>query len=132
MSDLSEILAERIGRHGPLPFDVFMDAALYHPEHGFYAIPTNADNRILYWNRKIFREKAAELRAARLDPDRAPRTWSETLRYSKVLTERRPDGSLLRGVRFDKEQVTTETVVMRSATGTVRWIKNRRRSDTVE
>lgn len=42
------------------------------------------------------------------------------------------DGSLLRGVRFDKEHVTTETVVMRSATGTVRWIKNRRRADAAE
>jgi fructose-1,6-bisphosphatase II / sedoheptulose-1,7-bisphosphatase len=42
------------------------------------------------------------------------------------------DGSLLRGVRFDKEHVTTETVVMRSATGTVRWIKNRRRADAGE
>jgi fructose-1,6-bisphosphatase II / sedoheptulose-1,7-bisphosphatase len=42
------------------------------------------------------------------------------------------DGSLLRGVRFDKEHVTTETVVMRSATGTVRWIKNRRRADLSE
>ena len=42
------------------------------------------------------------------------------------------DGSLLRGVRFDKEHVTTETVVMRSATGTVRWIKNRRRADLAD
>lgn len=42
------------------------------------------------------------------------------------------DGSLLRGVRFERDQVTTETVVMRSATGTVRWIKNRRRADAVE
>jgi fructose-1,6-bisphosphatase II / sedoheptulose-1,7-bisphosphatase len=42
------------------------------------------------------------------------------------------DGSLLRGVRFDKEHVTTETVVMRSATGTVRWIRNRRRADVSE
>jgi fructose-1,6-bisphosphatase II / sedoheptulose-1,7-bisphosphatase len=42
------------------------------------------------------------------------------------------DGSLLRGVRFDKEHVTTETVVMRSATGTVRWIRNRRRGDLGE
>lgn len=42
------------------------------------------------------------------------------------------DGSLLRGVRFDREHVTTETVVMRSATGTVRWIKNRRRADATE
>jgi fructose-1,6-bisphosphatase II / sedoheptulose-1,7-bisphosphatase len=42
------------------------------------------------------------------------------------------DGSLLRGVRFDKEHVTTETVVMRSATGTVRWIRNRRRAEAGE
>jgi len=41
-------------------------------------------------------------------------------------------GALLRGVRFARDQVTTETVVMRSATGTVRWIKNRRRADAVE
>lgn len=39
------------------------------------------------------------------------------------------DGSMLAGVRFEANAVTTETVVMRSATGTVRWIKNRSRSD---
>jgi fructose-1,6-bisphosphatase II / sedoheptulose-1,7-bisphosphatase len=32
------------------------------------------------------------------------------------------DGALLKGVRFGKEVITTETVVMRSVTGTVRWI----------
>ncbi|MGE0211252.1 MAG: class II fructose-bisphosphatase [Parvibaculaceae bacterium] len=37
------------------------------------------------------------------------------------------DGSMLPGVRFEGETVTTHTVVMRSATGTVRWIKNRRK-----
>ena len=37
------------------------------------------------------------------------------------------DGSMLGGVRFDGDKVTTETVVMRSATGTVRWIKNQGR-----
>jgi fructose-1,6-bisphosphatase II / sedoheptulose-1,7-bisphosphatase len=42
------------------------------------------------------------------------------------------DGSLLEGVRFDKGQLTTETVVMRSATGTVRWIRTRRRDDASE
>ncbi len=42
------------------------------------------------------------------------------------------DGSLLRGVRFEREHVTTETVVMRSVTGTVRWIRNRRRADAGE
>jgi fructose-1,6-bisphosphatase II / sedoheptulose-1,7-bisphosphatase len=33
------------------------------------------------------------------------------------------DGALLRGVRFKREGIETETVVMRSATGTVRWIR---------
>jgi fructose-1,6-bisphosphatase II / sedoheptulose-1,7-bisphosphatase len=32
-------------------------------------------------------------------------------------------GSLLRGVRFGQETIETETVVMRSVTGTVRWIR---------
>jgi fructose-1,6-bisphosphatase II / sedoheptulose-1,7-bisphosphatase len=32
-------------------------------------------------------------------------------------------GSLLRGVRFKKDTIETETVVMRSVTGTVRWIR---------
>jgi fructose-1,6-bisphosphatase II / sedoheptulose-1,7-bisphosphatase len=37
------------------------------------------------------------------------------------------DGSMLRGVRFGKLWTETETVVMRSATGTIRWIRNRKR-----
>jgi fructose-1,6-bisphosphatase II / sedoheptulose-1,7-bisphosphatase len=36
-------------------------------------------------------------------------------------------GSMLEGVQFEPGYVTTETVVMRSATGTVRWIKNRKK-----
>lgn len=61
-----------------------------------YAIPSSADNRVLYWNRAIFKLKAKELRAAGLDPDRAPRTWSELLAYSRVLTEFNKDGTLKR------------------------------------
>jgi len=37
------------------------------------------------------------------------------------------DGTMLRGVHYDGDYVTTESVVMRSATGTVRWIKARHR-----
>ena len=33
------------------------------------------------------------------------------------------DGSMLRGVRFRRDVIETETVVMRSVTGTVRWIR---------
>lgn len=65
-------------------------------ERKLYAIPEAADNRVLYYNKRIFREKAKELRAAGLDPDRAPRTWSELLAYSKVLTEFKPNGRLKR------------------------------------
>ncbi len=61
-----------------------------------YAIPTSTDNRALYWNRALFRAKARELRTAGLDPERPPRTWSEILAYSKVLTEFESNGSLKR------------------------------------
>lgn len=61
-----------------------------------YGIPTGADNRILYYNKGIFRERAKELRAAGLDPERPPRTWSEILKYSKALTEFNSDGTLKR------------------------------------
>ena len=37
------------------------------------------------------------------------------------------DGSMLRGVHREGDFITTESVVMRSATGTVRWIKARHR-----
>lgn len=61
-----------------------------------YAVPTAADNRTLHWNKRLFRESAAELRAAGLDPDRPPRTWSEVLAYSKVLTKRDKNGNIVR------------------------------------
>ena len=35
------------------------------------------------------------------------------------------DGSMLRGVHVDRNYLTTESIVMRSATGTVRWVKTR-------
>lgn len=61
-----------------------------------YGVPTSADNRILYYNKGIFRENAAALRAAGLDPDRPPRTWSELLKYGKVLTAPLKDGQFTR------------------------------------
>jgi fructose-1,6-bisphosphatase II / sedoheptulose-1,7-bisphosphatase len=41
------------------------------------------------------------------------------------------DGAMLRGVPRDGEYMTTESVVMRSATGTVRWIRARHRRNKV-
>ncbi len=34
---LNEILLTRITERGPIPFEEFQEAALYHPEHGFFA-----------------------------------------------------------------------------------------------
>lgn len=59
-----------------------------------YGIPYGADDRILYYNRAIFRAKARELRAAGLDPERPPRSWSELLAYSKALTEFDSNGEI--------------------------------------
>ena len=51
-----------------------------------FGIPTGADDRALYWNKKIFRKNRAALAAKGLDWRRPPRTWSEVLAYAKVLT----------------------------------------------
>jgi fructose-1,6-bisphosphatase II / sedoheptulose-1,7-bisphosphatase len=39
------------------------------------------------------------------------------------------DGSLLKGVKRRKDSVTTESVVMRASTGTVRWVRGEHRSE---
>ena len=36
MTPLAEILRDEIGRSGPISFQRFMEAALYHPEYGYY------------------------------------------------------------------------------------------------
>lgn len=61
-----------------------------------YGIPTGVDDRIMYWNKQIFRENADALKAEGLDPTRPPRTWSEVLKYSKVLTKFDDKGNLVR------------------------------------
>ena len=54
-----------------------------------YAIPTGIDDRMLYYNRAVFRE-------AGLDPDKPPRTWEELLEVSKKLTKYNADGTYQR------------------------------------
>ena len=58
-----------------------------------YALPTAPMSLALFYNKEHFRKKAKELRAAGLDPDRAPRTIEEMDRYAEVLNEFEPDGS---------------------------------------
>jgi len=52
-----------------------------------YALPTTPSSVALFYNKEHFRQKASALRAAGLDPERAPRTIEELDRYADVLTE---------------------------------------------
>jgi len=58
-----------------------------------YALPTSPSSVALFYNKEHFRRKAGELRAAGLDPDRAPQTIEELDRYAEVLNEFEDDGS---------------------------------------
>jgi SAM-dependent MidA family methyltransferase len=45
MNPLEQIIIEKIRREGPVPFETFMDMALYHPEFGYYASSESALGR---------------------------------------------------------------------------------------
>ncbi|MDB4618560.1 hypothetical protein OAG53_02675, partial [Akkermansiaceae bacterium] len=39
ITDLGQIILEKIAENGPIPFQDYMAECLYHPEHGYYARP---------------------------------------------------------------------------------------------
>ena len=45
MTPAGELLAQEIGRAGPIPFRRFMEVALYHPRHGYYRKPRDPFGR---------------------------------------------------------------------------------------
>lgn len=53
-----------------------------------YGIPAQTTTLALFWNKRMFRDKASELQAEGLDPKRAPEDWDEFIRYGKVLTDK--------------------------------------------
>lgn len=55
-------------------------------ERHLYGIPDQTNCVALFWNKELFRQSATELRAAGLDPDRAPRSWDEFVKYAQILT----------------------------------------------
>ncbi|MGB9691214.1 MAG: sugar ABC transporter substrate-binding protein [Candidatus Sumerlaeaceae bacterium] len=63
------------------------NVAVFKGKRHLFGIPAQTTTLALFYNKKRFREKAAELRAAGCDPDRPPRDWNEFIRYGKVLTE---------------------------------------------
>lgn len=58
-------------------------------EGHLFGIPTGMDDRLLYYNKKVFRE-------AGLDPEKPPRTWDELETISKQLTKTNADGTYAR------------------------------------
>jgi multiple sugar transport system substrate-binding protein len=60
-----------------------------------WAVPTTPSVTALLWNKAMFRDAAVELRAAGLDPNRAPQTIEELGRYADVLTKRDAEGNLI-------------------------------------
>lgn len=96
---LDDLLARDKGKDPMTPdLSRYVPATVQEATYGgkLYGIPFGSDTRILYYNREIFRQEAETLRKAGLDPNRAPRTWSETLAYSKALTKFDKNGRLIR------------------------------------
>lgn len=55
-----------------------------------WALPSTPATVALYYNKGLFKVEADRLRAAGLDPDRAPQTLTELDAYAQVLTRRDP------------------------------------------
>ncbi len=69
----------------PGAFDT--NVAVFKGQKHLFGIPAQTTTLALFYNKKRFREKAEELRAAGCDPERPPKDWEEFIRYGKVLTE---------------------------------------------
>jgi ABC-type glycerol-3-phosphate transport system substrate-binding protein len=84
--DALEPLDEYAAAHG-LTRDhykpVYYDCGTYRGR--LYALPSTPWTTALHYNKQMFQEKAAELRAAGLDPNRPPRTIDELDRYAEAI-----------------------------------------------
>jgi multiple sugar transport system substrate-binding protein len=84
--------AHGIGERTYLP--VYWNGCRY--ENKLYALVSTPAAIALHYNKQAFRENADKLRAAGLDPDRAPQTLEELDRYAKILERRNTSGRLER------------------------------------
>ncbi len=76
-------LARKYGIDSQTYKTVYWNACRY--EGKLWALPNTPACVALYWNKRIFRQSAAKLVAAGLDPNRAPRTLAELDQYAKAL-----------------------------------------------
>jgi multiple sugar transport system substrate-binding protein len=58
----------------------------FRGERHLYGLPAQTTTLALFWNHAMFQAKSTELRAAGLDPNRAPVDWDEFIKYGKILT----------------------------------------------
>ncbi len=87
-------LDDLIQREGVKPSDFYpacWDEATY--EGKVYAIPYSTDDRVLYWNKDVFR-------AAGLDPEKPPKTWSELEWMAKKLTVKAEESDSYKTIGF--------------------------------
>lgn len=88
---LDDFLKTEKGTKNPVQASDFYSAAwneaLYKGH--VYGIPTGIDDRVLYYNRRVFKD-------AGLDPNKPPRTWEELKDYAKKLTKLNEKGSFER------------------------------------
>ena len=85
-----------------------------------------------FQGRLLFRNDDERARAARWGVEDLDRIYHlEDLAKGDVIFAATgvTDGSLLDGVKRRKDCITTESVVMRASTGTVRWVKGEHRPD---
>jgi multiple sugar transport system substrate-binding protein len=81
-----EPLEDLAAAHGIQPSDykpVYWNACHYNGH--LYALPSTPGAVALFYNKRIFHERAAALRAVGLDPDRPPQTLQELDRYAAAL-----------------------------------------------
>ncbi|HEY0043331.1 MAG TPA: class II fructose-bisphosphatase [Allosphingosinicella sp.] len=85
-----------------------------------------------FQGRLVFRNADERARAARWGVEDLDRIYNlEDLATGDVIFAATgvTDGSLLDGVKRKKTMITTESVVMRASTGTVRWVRGEHRSE---
>jgi ABC-type glycerol-3-phosphate transport system substrate-binding protein len=90
LDDLAK--AHGITRDYYLP--VFWDGCSYKGH--LYALVSTPGTVGLIYNKQIYEQCGEKLKAAGLDPERAPRTLEEFDRYSEILDERDADGNIER------------------------------------
>jgi ABC-type glycerol-3-phosphate transport system substrate-binding protein len=91
---------------------VYYDGCQYHGK--LYAIPSTVWCIAMLWNKAIFQERSAELRAAGLDPDQPPKTIAELDKYAAAIDtwERDASGRHLVRTGFIPLEPGTATNVM--------------------